>query len=319
MGSDRRDDVLRSHGAAGGHATSDIITFGGNPSVHLDYKSENSCSVDAGEAHRAGRMITGSVTGALNPLVRAIPRPLDRYVRPGEPALPEDPRNHPPAGIGARRSRAHRADGAAADRSRRRQSISRPGMTSSSRQPPAASPVDMSWGMKPTTAGCITGSGLYTAPGSVGQAEVVVVTGVSRHDPPTVGSAMILVSPPVAATGLVVNPANLMLTAGQSFGLLVTDAAGTPADATCSLDPDFRASAPCASTLIPSDRRPEVWKGAQGGGQALVGLLGLNWAIRPGLNPSRPPRGGPTQPLELGTDQHLRLIRTDRSGIVYET
>jgi hypothetical protein len=113
-----------------------------------------------------------------------------------------------------------------------------PGQTQQFTAMSAGQPVtNVLWELKPTL-GSITSSGLYTAPGSVARAEVVVVTAISQSDASLVGSAMVLVYRPVPATGLVVSPANLILTAGQSFNLLVTDESGTPVAANCTLNPN---------------------------------------------------------------------------------
>ena len=92
------------------------------------------------------------------------------------------------------------------------------------------------WELKPPV-GTITSAGLYAAPATINQAEVVVVTAISMNDSSQVGGAMALVYELVAATGLVVSPTNLMLTAGQTFNLLVTDENGSAVQATCTLSP----------------------------------------------------------------------------------
>jgi hypothetical protein len=97
-------------------------------------------------------------------------------------------------------------------------------------------PVNVLWEIKPPL-GSISGAGLYTAPDSISQPQVVVVTAVDRSDASLIGSAMVMVYESPAAAGLSISPAEQMLTAGQSCNLLVTDEAGQPVDAVCSLSP----------------------------------------------------------------------------------
>jgi hypothetical protein len=115
-----------------------------------------------------------------------------------------------------------------------------PGQTQQFSAMSAGQPVtNVTWEIKPPGFGSINSSGLYTAPSSVTQAQVVVITAVSQSNTNLVGSAMVLVYQPIGSTGLIVSPANLLLTAGQSFNLLVTDESGTPVEATCTLDPNI--------------------------------------------------------------------------------
>lgn len=113
-----------------------------------------------------------------------------------------------------------------------------PGQTQQFSALSAGQPVtNVTWEIKPAI-GSINSSGLYTAPSSVTQAEVIVVTAISQSDASLVGSAMALIYQPSGATGLIVSPTSLLLTAGQRFTLVVTDESGTPVEATCVLDPN---------------------------------------------------------------------------------
>lgn len=103
-----------------------------------------------------------------------------------------------------------------------------------------ASEADVLWEIKPAVGcGSISSSGLYTAPSSVTRAEVVVVTAIRKSDESVVGGAMILVYEPLPENALVVSPANLILTAGQSFDLLATDDKGNAVDVTWALSPNL--------------------------------------------------------------------------------
>jgi hypothetical protein len=103
-------------------------------------------------------------------------------------------------------------------------------------------PLNVLWEIKPPL-GSISASGLYTAPDSISQPEVVVISAIERDDASQIGSAMVMVFEPPPAAGLSVSPAEQMLTAGQSSNLLVTDETGQPVDAVCGL------SAGAAGTL----------------------------------------------------------------------
>lgn len=86
---------------------------------------------------------------------------------------------------------------------------------------------DILWQIKPRT-GSISSTGLYTAPSSTSEAEVVVVTAVSKQDSSTVGSAMVLISQSPAAKGIAIAPGNSVVTPGNTVQLLATDAKGQP-------------------------------------------------------------------------------------------
>jgi hypothetical protein len=114
-----------------------------------------------------------------------------------------------------------------------------PGQTQQFNATVAGQPVtDVLWEREPEI-GSIDGSGNYAAPAQVTQPEVVVVTAVSQSNANLAGRAMVLVHGPPTASGLVVSPANLILTAGQSFEVLVTDERGTPVAARCALNPNL--------------------------------------------------------------------------------
>ena len=113
-----------------------------------------------------------------------------------------------------------------------------PGQTQQFTAMLAGQPVtNVLWEIKPAL-GSISNSGLYTAPVSLAGAHVVVVTAVSESNTNLAGSAMVLLFRPVPPTGLIISPTNLVLTASQSFNLLVTDENGTPVEAKCALSPE---------------------------------------------------------------------------------
>lgn len=97
--------------------------------------------------------------------------------------------------------------------------------------------ADILWEIKPA-AGSIDSSGRYTASSAIGGVEVVAITAIDKSHPSVVGSAMVVIHEAAASAGLVVSPAKLALTAGQSFSLSVTDEMGTPAPATLTLSPN---------------------------------------------------------------------------------
>ena len=96
---------------------------------------------------------------------------------------------------------------------------------------------DITWEISPNL-GTIDASGLYQAPSSVTQVEVVVVKAVSNTNVNLVGSAMVSIYEPIAPTDLVVGPASLLLTSGQAFSFAVTDESGAPVEANCTVNPN---------------------------------------------------------------------------------
>ncbi|MEU6235959.1 hypothetical protein [Kitasatospora sp. NPDC047058] len=101
----------------------------------------------------------------------------------------------------------------------------------------AGLPTDVDWEIQPPLLGTIDASGLYQAPDVLEQPSVIIVTAIDQADASLVGRAMVLLAPVVPTSDLIVTPANLTLTAGQSYPLLVVDSNGQPADATCTLSP----------------------------------------------------------------------------------
>lgn len=97
--------------------------------------------------------------------------------------------------------------------------------------------TDILWEIKPAV-GSIDSSGRYIAPSAIGGVEVVVITAIDKSNASVVGGAMVVIHEAAAPTGLIVSPAKLVLTAGQSFNLSVTDETGTPVAATCTLSPN---------------------------------------------------------------------------------
>ena len=89
------------------------------------------------------------------------------------------------------------------------------------------------------TAKSIDTNGLYTAPTTIDDVEVVVITAVDNDDPSHAARAMVLVYEAPAATGLVINPSELLVTQRSPFGLLVTDDQGNPVeDVDCTVPTD---------------------------------------------------------------------------------
>ena len=96
----------------------------------------------------------------------------------------------------------------------------------------------VTWMCKPNV-GSIDANGLYTAPAKIDDAEAVVITAINNNDEENTASSMVLVYNASPATGLLVTPADLILTQGNPFDLLVTDESGNPVDAICSLSPNI--------------------------------------------------------------------------------
>jgi len=92
---------------------------------------------------------------------------------------------------------------------------------------------DVVWNIKPRI-GSITGAGVYTAPKTIKQATVVVVTAVSKAE---VGSAMVLIHDSPAKGGVMVGPSISCVTAGQSTELSTTDSSGNTVTVNWTLTP----------------------------------------------------------------------------------
>ncbi len=110
-------------------------------------------------------------------------------------------------------------------------------------------PADVDWEINPATSGSINRDGLYTAPSTVKPGKtVVIVTAINKHDTNRTANALVLVHKPPTANELVISPATLTLTAGQSFELIIADATGTPIDATVTLSSNIGTISPGAAT-----------------------------------------------------------------------
>jgi hypothetical protein len=96
---------------------------------------------------------------------------------------------------------------------------------------------DILWEIKPRV-GSISSTGLYTAPASITEAQVIVATAVSKSDPSVTGSAMVLVYSSPAATGVAVAPGSSVVTPGQTLQLSATDAAGNAVSVDWTLSPN---------------------------------------------------------------------------------
>lgn len=95
----------------------------------------------------------------------------------------------------------------------------------------------VTWELTPNI-GAIDADGNYTAPLTISRPLVVVVTAINSDDTKQTGSAMIQLFEPPPQTGLLISPPELLLTAGQTFSLQVTDSSGNDTDATLTLSPD---------------------------------------------------------------------------------
>jgi hypothetical protein len=221
--------------------TTDIVSFGGRPATNVSYQKSSILDDIFGngsEADAAGDIISKAVGAALNQLFSAFQLPAINTFALGNLLFPN---RH----AIALQNVSLPCDLLLTGQMQQPLTVSpptvdlEPGQTQQFTAMSAGQPVTtVLWELKPTL-GSITSSGLYTAPGSVARAEVVVVTAISQSDASLVGSAMVLVYRPVPATGLVVSPANLILTPGQSFELFVTDDNGSPVAATCTLSPSL--------------------------------------------------------------------------------
>lgn len=94
----------------------------------------------------------------------------------------------------------------------------------------------VTWELTPNI-GAIDANGNYTAPLTISRPLVVVVTAIDSDDTKQTGSAMIQLFEPPPQTGLLISPPELLLTAGQTFSLQVTDSSGNDIDATVTLSP----------------------------------------------------------------------------------
>jgi hypothetical protein len=95
---------------------------------------------------------------------------------------------------------------------------------------------DVLWEIQPQQ-GSISTSGLYTAPATIDEATVVVVTAVSQSDASQTGSAMVLVFESAAAQGVDVAPGSSVVTPGQTVMLSCADSSGNPLAVTWTLSP----------------------------------------------------------------------------------
>ena len=86
--------------------------------------------------------------------------------------------------------------------------------------------------------GSIDANGLYTAPKSIGDAKVVVLTAISKDDANLTGSAMVMVYEPPAKSGVAIAPATAIVTARHSIELSTVDARDTAVTVTWVLSPD---------------------------------------------------------------------------------
>jgi hypothetical protein len=105
-------------------------------------------------------------------------------------------------------------------------------------QAPGHNAADLLWTLKPRL-GTIDGNGLYTAPTSVREATVVVVSAVSRQDASTSGSAMVLVYEPVAQGGVAVAPGAAVVAPGQTIDFSTANDKGESVAVTWTLSPDL--------------------------------------------------------------------------------
>jgi hypothetical protein len=94
--------------------------------------------------------------------------------------------------------------------------------------------------------GTITTQGVYTAPSSIsGAAELAIVHAIDAANTQVTGGALILVANLPTPTALLVDPPSLLVTAGQSYAIQVTDSTGNPVQATFAspeygtIDPGF--------------------------------------------------------------------------------
>jgi len=99
------------------------------------------------------------------------------------------------------------------------------------------SPSDILWEINPQK-GCISPTGLYTAPSALSSAEVVVVT-VKNLKTNSDGRAMVLVYKSPAAEGVAVMPGRSLVTPGQQVQLSTTDTAAKPVSVTWTLSPNI--------------------------------------------------------------------------------
>lgn len=95
----------------------------------------------------------------------------------------------------------------------------------------------VTWELTPNI-GSIDANGNYTAPLTISRPLVVVVTAINSDDTKQTGSAMIQLFEPPPQTGLLISPPELLLTAGQTFSLQITDSSGNDTDATVTLSPN---------------------------------------------------------------------------------
>jgi hypothetical protein len=96
---------------------------------------------------------------------------------------------------------------------------------------------NVTWELTPNI-GSIDANGNYTAPLTISRPLVVVVTAINSDNTQQTGSAMIQLFEPPPQTGLLISPPELLLTAGQTFSLQITDSSGNDIDATVTLSPN---------------------------------------------------------------------------------
>ena len=95
----------------------------------------------------------------------------------------------------------------------------------------------VSWAVQPASRGTISNTGLYTAPATPSQTEVVSINAVSTKDLNRVGRAMAVIAPAKPKTGISISPNSLRVAAGKTVAFTVTNDAGTPLEASVDLDP----------------------------------------------------------------------------------
>lgn len=87
-------------------------------------------------------------------------------------------------------------------------------------------------------AGRISASGLYTAPATISQPEVNVVTAINTANTQQTGGGMVIVANTPPASALQVSPGTVSITSGQNCVFQVSDGQGNAIAATCALNPE---------------------------------------------------------------------------------